>query len=85
MQTAKISDRFLAIDVLADKQHRRAPRILLSGCASHETGLSLIEGSLAMGGLFTAFPASYWTMKAFEQKEAASPATVEYPRYKKAA
>lgn len=33
-----------------------------------------------MGGLFTVFLVSYWTMKAFEPKEAASPATVEYPR-----
>lgn len=32
---------------------------------------SLIEESLAMGGLFMAFPVSYWTMKAFEPKEAA--------------
>lgn len=46
---------------------------------------SLIEGSLAMGGLFTAFLVAYWTMKAFETKEAVTPATVEHPRYKKAA
>lgn len=46
---------------------------------------SLIEGSLAMGGLFTAFLVSYWTMKAFELKEAVVPVTVEHPRYKKAA
>lgn len=45
----------------------------------------LIEGSLALGGLFTAFLVSYWTMKAFEPKEAVIPATVEQPRYKKAA
>ena len=32
-----------------------------------------------MGGLFTAFLISYWTMKAFDPKEATSPATVEYP------
>jgi len=44
---------------------------------------SLIEGSLAMGGLFTAFLVSYWTMKALESKEAIIPATVEHPRYKK--
>jgi hypothetical protein len=44
----------------------------------------LIEASLAMGGLFTAFLVSYWTMKAFEPKEAVQPAA-EYPRYKKAA
>ena len=36
-----------------------------------------------MGGLFTAFLVSYWTMKAFEPKVAASPATVEYPRCEK--
>jgi hypothetical protein len=29
---------------------------------------SLIEGSLAMGELITAFLVSYWTMKAFEPK-----------------
>jgi len=46
---------------------------------------SLIEGSLAMGGLFTAFLVSYWMMKAFEPKEAIIPATVKRPRYKKAA
>jgi len=46
---------------------------------------SLIEGALAMGGLFTAFLVSYWTMKAFEPKEATIPATVKHPRYKKAA
>lgn len=46
---------------------------------------SLIEGSLAMGGLFTAFLVSYWTMKAFEPKVAVQPMTVEHPRYKKAA
>jgi hypothetical protein len=46
---------------------------------------SLIEGSLAMGGLFTAFLVSYWTMKAFEPKEAVNLATVEHRRYKKAA
>jgi hypothetical protein len=45
----------------------------------------LIEASLAMGGLFTAFVVSYWTMKAFEPHETVQPATVEYPRYKKAA
>ena len=36
-----------------------------------------------MGGLLTAFLVSYWTMKAFEPKVAASPATVEYPRCEK--
>ncbi len=46
---------------------------------------SLIEGSLAMGGLFMAFLVSYWTMKAFEPQEAVNPATVEQPRYKTAA
>jgi hypothetical protein len=45
----------------------------------------LIEGSLAMGGLLTAFLVSYWTMKAFERKEAVAPVTVEHPRYRKAA
>ena len=45
---------------------------------------SLIEGSLTIGGLFTAFPVSYWTMKTFEPKEAVSPATVEHPCYAKA-
>jgi hypothetical protein len=38
-----------------------------------------------MGGLFTAFLVAYWTMKAFEPKEAVIPATVELPHYKKAA
>lgn len=38
-----------------------------------------------MGGLFTAFLVSYWTMKAFESNVAVNPATVEHPRYKKAA
>jgi hypothetical protein len=46
---------------------------------------SLIEGSLAMGGLFTALLVSYWTMKASEPKEAIIPATVKHPRYKKVA
>jgi hypothetical protein len=46
---------------------------------------SLIEGSLKIRGLFTAFPVSYWTMKTFEPKEAVSPATVEHPCYTKAA
>jgi hypothetical protein len=46
---------------------------------------SLIEGSLAMGGLLTAFLASYWTMKALEPNEAVSPTPVEHPRFKKAA
>ena len=46
---------------------------------------SLIEGSLAIGWLFTAFLVSYWTMKGFEPKEAIIPATVEHPRYKKVA
>ncbi len=45
---------------------------------------SLIEGSFAMGWLFTAFLVSYWTMKAFEPKEAINRATVKLPRYKKA-
>jgi hypothetical protein len=45
----------------------------------------LIEASLAMGGLLTAFVVSYWTMKAFEPYQAFQPATVEEPRYKKAA
>ena len=38
-----------------------------------------------MGGLFTAFLVAYWTLKAFEPKEAVIPATVEQPRYPKAA
>ncbi len=46
---------------------------------------SLIEGTLAMGGLFTAFLVSYWTMKAFEPTEPLIPATVERPRLAKAA
>jgi hypothetical protein len=46
---------------------------------------SMIEGSLAMGGLFAAFLVSYWTMKAFEPKEAIIPATVKHPRYKNVA
>lgn len=46
---------------------------------------SLIEGSLARGGLFMAFLVSCSTMKAFEPKEAANSATVEHPRLKKAA
>jgi hypothetical protein len=45
----------------------------------------LIEGSLAMGGLFTAFLVSYWTVKAFGPKEAVIPVTVEHPRHRKAA
>jgi hypothetical protein len=43
---------------------------------------NLIEESFAMGGLFTAFLVSYWTMKAFEPKGVASLATAKYPRYK---
>lgn len=46
---------------------------------------NMIEGSLAMGGLFTAFLVAYWTMKAFETKEAIIPATVKHLPYKKAA
>ncbi|MDE3051945.1 MAG: hypothetical protein KGJ48_18845 [Nitrospirota bacterium] len=46
---------------------------------------SLIEGSLTMGWLFTAFLVSYWTMKTFEPKEAVIPATVEHPCCKNAA
>lgn len=46
---------------------------------------SLIEGSLTMGGLFTALLVSYWTMKAFEPKEIVVPVTVEHPRYRKTA
>lgn len=38
-----------------------------------------------MGGLFTAFLTAYWTLKAFEPRETVTPATVEQPRYKKAA
>jgi hypothetical protein len=45
----------------------------------------IIEGSLAVGGLLLAFLVSYWTLKAFEPKEAFTRATVEHPRYKKAA
>ena len=46
---------------------------------------SLIEGSLAMGELITAFLVSYWTMNAFEPKEGDNRATIEHPPYKKAA
>jgi len=46
---------------------------------------SLIEGSIAMGGLFTAFLVSYWTVKAFGPKEAIVPVTIKYRRYRKEA
>lgn len=46
---------------------------------------SIIDASLATSGLFTAFVVFYWTMKAFELKEAVIPVTVDRPRYKKAA
>ena len=46
---------------------------------------SIVEGSLAVVGLLAAFLVSYWTLKAFEPKEALTRATVEHPRYKKAA
>ena len=45
----------------------------------------IIQGSLAVGGLLAAFLVSYWTLKVFEPKEALTRATVEHPRYKKAA
>jgi hypothetical protein len=45
----------------------------------------IIEGSLAVSGLFAAFLLSYWTLKAFEPKEALARVTVEHTRYKKAA
>ncbi|WP_455245092.1 hypothetical protein [Petrachloros mirabilis] len=45
----------------------------------------MVEASLAISGLFTAFVVSYWTMKAYEPKEAVIPVTVDQPRYKKAA
>ena len=48
---------------------------------------NMIEGSLAISGLFTAFLVAYWTMKAYESeaKEAIIPATIEHVPFKKAA
>jgi hypothetical protein len=46
---------------------------------------SVIHATLALSGLFTAFLVSYWTMKAFELKQAVISARVEQSRYKKAA
>ncbi len=46
---------------------------------------SVIETTLALSGLFTTFLVSYWTMKAFELKEAIVPVAVNQPRSKKAA
>jgi nucleoside recognition membrane protein YjiH len=45
----------------------------------------VIQASVAISGLFTAFVVSYWKMKAFGLKEAVVPAGVEQSRYKKAA
>ncbi|QPD02525.1 MAG: hypothetical protein Nkreftii_000299 [Candidatus Nitrospira kreftii] len=45
----------------------------------------LIEGSIAMGELFTVFLVSYWTVKALEPKEDVVPVTVEHQRYRKVA
>lgn len=45
----------------------------------------IIVASLAVSGLFAAFLMSFWTLKAFEPKEALTRVTVEHLRYKKAA
>jgi len=46
---------------------------------------SLVDGTLAIGGLFAAFLVSYWTMKAFTPKAAVIPITVQRPRLKTSA
>jgi len=44
---------------------------------------SLIEGSLTIGWLFTAFLVAYWTVKALAPTMAAIPLSIKHPRSEK--